>query len=124
MKVVTKKGALKVPHSKHVMPIAECPQCRKEMDEYKSEYDFDRILEDAEKVIKMAPLCGGTVSSSNLRHLLEVHHAISPLQTMENVKLKMNRLNTLIAIWRKQLMIHNEQDKPLMMYNIETGKPI
>lgn len=64
----------------------------------------------------MATLCGGTVSSENLRVALELKELNKDLSLA-------NKIDSLIEIWRNQLKYHNSQPVKVIEYDLETGNP-
>lgn len=74
-------------------------------------------LINLETVAKVAHVCGGTVSSENLRECLA-------LQLEGGLTLNERlRLDVLIETWREALKRHNAQPVKFNEYDIETGEP-
>jgi hypothetical protein len=66
---------------------------------------------------KYAPICGGTVSSENLR--LAYH--IKKLNQDESLE---TRINDVIETWKEVLVRHNAQIDKVYEYDLKTGLPL
>lgn len=77
--------------------------------------DIEKLIHSLEKQVKYAPLCGGSVSSSELRDALKV---LSLCSTNDEIE----RVNKVVEVWRAALRRHNAQEEKFFTYDIETGE--
>ncbi len=76
------------------------------------------LLEFMEKDTKHAPICGGTVSNACLRDALRFRRIFLD----KRLSTEIERIDSVIQIWRSALRKHNLQPKKCVEYDVETGK--
>lgn len=76
--------------------------------------DFQSRLNQLENSTKMAGICGGTVSSAQLKEALE-------LKSLNKDPHSVDLLDSIIETWRTQLKRHNAQTIKVFEYDPNTG---